>query len=640
MGDSIPLFVSRGSWSQYQWYRNFIPITGANDSVYQVKTTGIYQLTVTSPAGCKATVSTTLTVNPVPQASFTVNQPIQCVNANSFAFNNTSTIASGTIKSYWDFDNGDTSMQTSPVKTFNAARFHVVRLITAGDGGCRDTATDIIIVSPKPEPAFTANDVELCEKGNLFFFHDNSTMAGGTLTRKWIFGDGGYDSVPHPVHSFSAAGTYDVRLVSVSNRGCRDSVTKPITVYPQPGATVNPSGLTSFCEGDSVPLNVLISPGTSVRWLSNGVAFAHDTFPLRFAASGGIFRALTISEHGCRDTSEEILAIVDPLPVASILANNDSVFCNGRHTYLEAAYSNSYTYQWKRFGLELAGETDSVLLVTSAGDYTVLVRSDKGCPAESSPRSINVLTLPPASAVVFGKSSICPGDSALLYANTGTGLRYRWMRGNIWFPDDTTVVISTYTAGLFRVLVTDLNGCTDTSAVVEVKASAAASIDSIVGPQVTTLGMPATFHVITPDAKRFFWSSLHAGIAGQGNDSVDVTWNETGTFALVLTLTTSEECHASDSIQVRVDSQPQPAPFANLTIAPNPVTDKLVIISPFDLYDGRIEITSMNGKVVMQELVQYHGTTCEIRLPAVSNGMYIATITAGGHSARLKFFKQ
>jgi PKD repeat protein len=119
-------------------------------------------------------------------------------------------------------------------------------------------------------------------------------MAGGTLTRKWIFGDGGYDSVPHPVHSFSAAGTYDVRLVSV---------TKPITVYPQPGATVNPSGLTSFCEGDSVPLNVLISPGTSVRWLSNGVAFAHDTFPLRFAASGGIFRALTISEHGCRDTS-------------------------------------------------------------------------------------------------------------------------------------------------------------------------------------------------------------------------------------------------------------------------------------------------------------------------------------------------
>ena len=46
----------------------------------------------------------------------------------------------------------------------------------------------------------------------------------------WSFGDGGTSTAIDINHSYSILGTYDVRLIAISDKGCRDTITKQVSV--------------------------------------------------------------------------------------------------------------------------------------------------------------------------------------------------------------------------------------------------------------------------------------------------------------------------------------------------------------------------------------------------------------------------
>ncbi len=80
------------------------------------------------------------------QSSFTINQPVQCLEGNNFTFNNSSTVSAGSLSYLWDFGDGSTSTLTSPTHNYASQGVYSVKLTTTVSGGCSSSITQIATV--------------------------------------------------------------------------------------------------------------------------------------------------------------------------------------------------------------------------------------------------------------------------------------------------------------------------------------------------------------------------------------------------------------------------------------------------------------------------------------------------------------
>jgi PKD repeat protein len=97
----------------------------------------------------------TITVNPKPTVSFTVNNATQVLTGNSFVFTNTST---GGNTYLWRFGNGVTATTQNATYSYAAAGSYVVRLVVISAAGCRDsTSTTVTVTAPPPPPVAAGN---------------------------------------------------------------------------------------------------------------------------------------------------------------------------------------------------------------------------------------------------------------------------------------------------------------------------------------------------------------------------------------------------------------------------------------------------------------------------------------------------
>jgi PKD repeat protein len=124
-GDSVKLTARTGI--AFRWN------TGSTDSTLTVRTTGNYQVVVSNAAGCNATATAAVTVNPLPTASFSAT-----IAGGSVAFTN---LSGGGSTYNWSFGNGLTSTTTHPTATYAANGTYTVTLTTTNSFGCRTTST-------------------------------------------------------------------------------------------------------------------------------------------------------------------------------------------------------------------------------------------------------------------------------------------------------------------------------------------------------------------------------------------------------------------------------------------------------------------------------------------------------------------
>jgi len=111
---------------------------------------------------------------------------------------------------------------------------------------------------------FTSNNTNFCSApANASFI--NTTTSG--LTYVWNFGDGATSTATNAVHTYTAAGTYAVKLKATGCASAVDSITKTafIVVSP-PVASPLVSGI-SACENSSVVLNG--SSSGTLKWYNS-----------------------------------------------------------------------------------------------------------------------------------------------------------------------------------------------------------------------------------------------------------------------------------------------------------------------------------------------------------------------------------
>ncbi len=158
-----------------------------------------------------------------------------------------------------------------------------------------------------------------------------------------------------------------------------------------------------------------------------------------------VINSLNPSDTLARDS---ITVVVLPAPITQI--NGDTVICLGETTQLLA--TGNYLFLWN------TGDTSASLLLTPLTNqcYSLTATNEYGC---QSMKSANIIVNPLPVPITHG-DSICPGDSAYLFA--GGGLLYHWNNGYNG-PDQ---LIQAFTTAVYTVTVTDENGCKDTSSAI------------------------------------------------------------------------------------------------------------------------------------------------------------------------------
>lgn len=192
------------------------------------------QLIVTTANGCKDTLSSPVTIYPIPNPSFSFAN--DCYY-NPILFSDQSTINAPDNISQWDWNFGDGSSGNtqSPSHQYPLAGTFNVTLTTTSNNGCINSTNQPVTIYPQPNPLFLSNNV--CVNTPPMSFTDISTITSGSIVSwNWTFGDGSSSVNQFPNHTYPIPGTYNVQLVVTSNYGCEDSISVPVTVYQKPNA--------------------------------------------------------------------------------------------------------------------------------------------------------------------------------------------------------------------------------------------------------------------------------------------------------------------------------------------------------------------------------------------------------------------
>ncbi|WP_054864645.1 PKD domain-containing protein [Methanosarcina barkeri] len=120
----------------------------------------------------------------------------------------------------WDFGDGKYSTEKSPTHTYSAAGTYTVKLTaTNAAGSSTKTKWNYIKVSGTSQaPTADFWGWPLSGKAPLKVKF-TETSKGSPTSWKWDFGDGKYSTEKSPTHTYSAAGTYTVKLTATNAAG-------------------------------------------------------------------------------------------------------------------------------------------------------------------------------------------------------------------------------------------------------------------------------------------------------------------------------------------------------------------------------------------------------------------------------------
>jgi PKD repeat protein len=321
-----------------------------------------------------------------------------------------------------------------------------------------------IVVNGAPEARFNADTTSVCA-GNAVNFTDFST--DNPTIYQWSFPGGSPSSsslkVPPPV-IYTTPGNYNVSL-TVYNPVGNHTKTKNgyITVNSSPTAAITANGPVTFCKGKDVTLSANTGSGLTYQWSSVYVPIQGATSDSYVAYRRGWFRVTVTNSNGCSAISNLIHVYVNSHPLATVSPSGSLSICNGQSITLTANAGVGLTYQWKKNNYPVQGATNISYIVTKQGDYNVKVIDINQCTNSSDINNIIVNSLPTASITASGPLTFCQGQSVNLTANSAIGFNYQWKKNNVNIAGETNQSYLAKKTGNYKVIVTNLNGCSKIS---------------------------------------------------------------------------------------------------------------------------------------------------------------------------------
>ncbi|MEM7035881.1 MAG: T9SS type B sorting domain-containing protein, partial [Bacteroidota bacterium] len=250
------------------------------------------------------------------------------------------------------------------------------------------------------------------------------------------------------------------RLEITSGTCTEFSDTLQVDVINQVFANVDTTGPVPGCQGDSVRLTTTGGSGANYQWFMNGIPIPGATDSFLVAMNDGAYTVQISFSVGCDAISMPTNLTFAPPPPAFIAVSSDTILCPGETVDLQAFSGTNY--QWQLNGSNIPGANTNMLQASGAGTYTVMVSSAAGCTNQDSVM-ITAGLVPSAGISANGATNFCDGDSVIL--NGSGGGTYQWLQNGFPVAGATMMNYSAMSSGDYTVVVTNADGCADTSAV-------------------------------------------------------------------------------------------------------------------------------------------------------------------------------
>jgi len=455
----------------------------------------VVTLTIINSNGCIHTVSKNVLVYPLPIPEFSYSTP-NCFGA-VVTFTNQSSTVPGFIDNIvtwlWNFGDGTTQTINFPASpnvthTFvGSALSHTVRLTVTTSHGCTKFIEHIVNSVPSPLANFTYPGTP-CE-GNLVPFTDLSQPNGGGSIVQWAWnfddpasGLNNNSNAQNPSHSFSTAGTFDVRLIVTNTNGCMDTTVIAVTINSRPVANFTAD---TACYGDMTSFTDLSTTSTSTIasrfWQFGDGQTGTGANPTHLYANPATYTViLTVTTAaGCtKDTSKQV--IVYPALTAAFSYNSPA--CAG-DSILFTDLSNSPHGHITDWVWDFGDGTGTVTITFPAnpnvshmyangGTYTVtltITNSDGCTKTKTNQVTINYAPVANFSAASGGCENVGLQFTDLSQQNGGGSIiTWNWDFGDPGSGTNNTSMLKNPThaftaGGSFDVnlMVTNINGCID-----------------------------------------------------------------------------------------------------------------------------------------------------------------------------------
>lgn len=374
-------------------------------------------------------------------------------------------LASGGASYTYLWDNG----QTSETATGLTIGEHAV--VITSSNGCSSTAKVIIDELDIVKPVIIVNGpLSFCAGGGSV-----SLTAPAASSYQWSNGQT-TQSI-----TVTSAGNYTVTVPSES--GCLVT-SNPVSITTTPAPTVNAIANQEVCHNALPTTAISFSgsvPGTVFNWTNNtpsiGLAASGTgdiaSFLGQNTGNTPVTATITVtpSQNGCTGTPVSFTIRVNPIPVFGAIQNQ--TVCAGSATTPVTFVGQvaGTTYSW--FGGASVGlvngngnslpsftavNTGNIAVTASIIVISSYAGATMSC-GTSRQFNITVNPIPSASISALGATTVCPGSTVTLQANTGNGWSYQWRKNGDNITNATAANYTATTGGDYSVVIT-ANGCT------------------------------------------------------------------------------------------------------------------------------------------------------------------------------------
>lgn len=342
--------------------------------------------------------------------------------------------------------------------------------------------------------------------------------------------------------SVNQAGTYWVTAQDIFGYTTTDTVQ---VFYPYKGMNTSD---TVICLGTTISINPILTPSAnySFQWQDGG------TQSQILVSQPGSYYCVVTDTNGCDFLADTVLVGVDSFELQNLLQTDTSI-CSGNKIALNLGGYTAQNIHWSD------GSSNSYVVVSTAGDYTVMVEDTNQCIALDT-ISVDVTWVAPI--VNFSANSACFGDSTYFQNQVQTTLpddvkTWHWNFGGSGTSNAQNPSLVFFAPGDYNVtlsIVTD-SGCT--GEMTKVVTAALPPVPAFNYPSIVCAGTPVT---LTDQTVFLFGDSITNWIwTFNGGDTITsknavYEFPAQGSYSVKLTAISKSGC--SDTVEQVVDVFP------------------------------------------------------------------------------------
>ncbi len=432
---------------------------------------GVFIDTIYSQYGCDSVIITDLTVRPKIDQDFIINTSDSICYGETVGF--ASTGSANIVSWYWDFGDGNISIELNPIHQYDTAGLFTVGYYYTDDNNCFDFAINQVRVFELPSVSFDINMTNPCINTQIDFAGNSNH---NIVLWQWDFGDGNLGFGQYVSHSYTTWGDNVISLTVIDDNGCSEITHQFLNIAEPP--TPNFSYNIIVCDSiQFTDLSTCRATYNIISWywdfgdgntntLQNPThQYAHSFNPGGEIYDVSLLIAADSSGYICTN-SINLQVLVPSLPDISVSIVPDPS-CFDDSTYFSGMSSHIIDiWNWDLGDSTYSFDQNTSHLYADTGIYYVelSIIDTNGCTVHDND-VVEVKPLPDVS-INLNVTYACvntPVDFEGISNSDIVVWQWDFGDGNIGYGQFISYAYSSKGSKIIELTVTDINGCSETS---------------------------------------------------------------------------------------------------------------------------------------------------------------------------------